>query len=188
MMVSARSQTETAFGGMMLGMAMPLAAFGFGVVVDTADWFGLRDEPLVMPFGALIFLGAVLLGTAGGTLLWSRRVEPVVRAARRPVLHRARRREVPVLVKVHTKAKAQPKPRRSGVLVPVPSRSLPSPYRAESYSDQSLVTLTPLLGPDPRAAARDAMPTSPLKLGTAPDPTTRLVAFTGTNRRIRIVS
>jgi len=176
----ARTDTETAFGGLMLGMAMPLAAFGFGVVVDVVDVLGLREEPLVMPFGALIFIGAVMLGTSGGTLLWWQRPVPVrivrhvevvkVVQPLKPAIsakQRARRREVPMVSKVTPKPRPKPPP-------PVPAFSL---------SDQSLVTLTPT------PIVRDALSTAQLPLGaSATEPTTKLVPFAGTQRRIRIVA
>lgn len=173
----ARTDTETAFGGLMLGIAMPLALFGVGVAIDTVDLLGLRDEPLVMPFGALIFIGAVMLGTSGATLLWWNAPAEMIRVARKPaavkvlkpVKQRARRREVPMVAKIAPKPKPRQKP--------------PAPVLALSFSDQSLVTLTPT------PIARDALSTAQLPLGASrPESTTKLVAFAGTQRKIRIVA
>ncbi len=180
-----RTSMETAFGGMMLGMAMPLALFGFGVVIDTADLLELRAEPLVMPFGAIIFLGAVMLGTAGGTLLWGRRQPRAaqVPAVRRPVLQRARRREVAMVQKpVIQKPVIQKPVIQKPVLVKLPVKRAPAPAHGGTFSDHSLVTLTPVLG-------RDGLSTAQLPLGESlPEATTKLVPFGGTQRKIRIVA
>ena len=141
----ARTQTETAFGGLMLGMALPLGSFGAGLLADSTDLFGLRGEPLALPFGALILLGALLLGSAGATLLWWQR--PARERALRPMKPRARRRELPVV-------------KQAWVRPPVPA--------------DAVIALPP--EPTP------SLPT------LTPESTTRLVAFAGTQRRVRVVA
>lgn len=92
-----RSCTETAIGGSMLGMAMPLVGFGGVLVAGQAEALGLSDSPLMLPFGVMIVFSALLLGFAGTSLLW---LQAQAAAAERVVLNipRSRRREVPVAV------------------------------------------------------------------------------------------
>lgn len=92
-----RSCTETAIGGSMLGMAMPLVAFGGVLVAGQADALGLSDAPVMLPFGVSIVFSAMLLAFAGTSLLWLQRQAAL---AERLVLNipRSRRREVPVAV------------------------------------------------------------------------------------------
>lgn len=82
-----RSGTETAFGGSMLGMSMPLVVFGFTLALGQGDVVGLTDAPLALPFGGLIVTASGILAAAGATLLWWRapiEAPAAVRFARRP--------------------------------------------------------------------------------------------------------
>ena len=92
-----RSCTETAIGGSMLGMAMPLVGFGGVLVVGQAEALGLSDAPVMLPFGVMIVFSAMLLAFAGTSLLWLQRQAA---EAERLVLDipRSRRREVPAAV------------------------------------------------------------------------------------------
>jgi hypothetical protein len=82
----ARSDVHTAFGGMQLGMSLPLVALGAALATIGSVGLGIGENPVDSPLAVLALMSALLLSMSGALLLWSEELrEPGPRpAVRRP--------------------------------------------------------------------------------------------------------